>query len=355
MKTPLSHSEAAERNTLEWLENAYKQGNGGFPHSRWMGLPSAMAWNRDYSETTGYMIENLLEFNNKAKPGLSKLAELSGEWLLSIQSDSGCFHSGTKLDTPSVFNSAQILFGLDQLYQHTKQEKYFKSLEKAFLWLILAIDDDGIFKYGLYVNGYYPAYYSRAIWAMIKMDKDYFHSEHQPLLFKSLLNLFSNKNQYGFFDNAGFYPGKPAVLHTAIYTLEGFYESAILLQDNKMQTELRNILDRLCTLFHEHNKTPAYIYANFSVDFSFICVSGQAQLCALLLNVFFNSGKPEYKETAVKLFDQLLQWQIQSNSVESNGAFPSSIPIWGRYFPFRYTHWTMKFFLDACYWMKKID
>lgn len=353
MEIKLKEIEIAEIAAIVWLCNAYQHGKGGFPHSRWMFLPASLAWNSDYAETTGYLIENLLEFKADAKPGLSQIAETAGNWLLSVQSAEGYFHSGTKFSKPSAFNTAQVLFGLDILYKHTKEKEYFDALSKAFHWLTASIDDEGKLIRGLYVDGFYSAYYSRAIWPLMKLDKKYFNSKNEIKLSKSLEHLFSHKNEFGFFNNAGFYPGKPSLLHTVAYTLEGFYECSKLAKLDHINVFILQILDHLCELIRHHQKTPAYLYSDFKPEFSFICVSGQAQICSLLLKVYIDNGNAGYKETATLLFKQLLNWQIASNSVEHNGAFPSSIPIWKNYFPFRYTNWTMKFFLDACALMKR--
>lgn len=350
----LSQIEKAERNTVEWLIHAYSHGHGGFPHSRWMHLPTAFAWNSDYAETTGYLLENLLEYNVNVHPDLTKIAKSSGTWLLSVQSQEGFYHSGTKFKRPSAFNTAQVIFGLDMLYQHTLERKYLEALQKSYHWLLAAINEDGVLTKALYVNGYYPAYYSRALWPLILSDQKYFESKNNVKLLKSLEHLFASTYKSGFFKDCGFYPGKPAILHAVIYTLEGFYECSKLTRQENIKTSILQILDRICDLIKEHHKTPAYFYEDFKADFSFICVSGQAQLCALLLKVYLDHGNLVYKECAELLFKQLVNWQIKSNSLEHNGAFPSSIPVWKHYFPFRYTNWTMKFFLDACALLKKI-
>ncbi len=342
----------AEASTLKWLLQAYSHGIGGFPHSRWICLPGCCAWSRDYPETTGYIIENLLEFNNSCLPGLSPIAESAGEWLLRVQSDDGYFHSGTQFKIPSVFNTAQILFGLHQLYLHTRDNKYKASLTKAFLWLIQSIDDKGTIRQGLYSPGFYSAYYARALWPMLMIDHKYADSEFKEIIEKSLDLLLSYNTSEDTLKNMGFFPDKPALLHTVIYALEGFYECSLILEKEEIQNRVQMVLSKFVNRISQIKKTPGRIYKDFSFDTSFICVTGQAQLCALLLKVYTSCGNPLFKETACFLFDQLLSWQNQSDSKEHHGAFPSSIPIWGPYFPLRYTNWTMKFFLDACYQMK---
>jgi hypothetical protein len=349
----LNQIATAERNAIEWLINAFSHGHGGFPHSRWMHLPTAFAWNKDYAETTGYLLENLLEYNADVHPGLSKIAISAGDWLVRVQSKEGYYHSGIKFKKSSAFNTAQVLFGLDTLYMHTQNNKYMDALSKSYNWLINSIDENGLLRKGLYVEGYYPAYYLRALWPLIMIDQKYFDSKNKNSLLKSLEHLFATKYRSGFFADCGFFPGKPAILHAVVYTLEGFYECSKLMGREDIKTSILQILDGICLIIRHQHKTPAYLNDDFEADFSFICVSGQAQLCALLLKVYLDFGNFVYKESADLLFKQLVHWQIKSNSKEHNGAFPSSLPVWKNYFPFRYTNWTMKFFLDACWLMKK--
>lgn len=354
METLLNQLEHAEKDALQWLIHAYQRGQGGFPHSRWMFLPAAIAWNKDYAETTGYLIENFLDYNVFEDPILSQIALSAGDWLLRIQSSEGFFHKGTQFNTPSAFNTSQVLFGFERLYTFTKEEEYFEAMSKAFHWLIAGIDEHGFMKRGLYVNGYYAAYYARAIWPLIMINQKHFNSRFDVQLTKSLEYLYSYKNEYGLFRNAGFYPDKPSLLHTLAYTLEGFYESSKLMKMDAMKSHVLQILDRICELVQKHSNTPAYVYPDFKTDFSFICVCGQAQICALLLKAYLDHGEKRYRETATFLFSQILTWQIKSKSREHHGALPSSLPVWDNYFSFRYTNWTMKFFLDSCWLMKKV-
>ena len=89
-----------------------------------MFLPSIIAWNKPYPETSGYIIENFLDFNFKNEHLDGTIGIKTGNALLNNQSHEGYFYSGVNRIKPSVFNTAQILFGLMQCYQKTKEEKF---------------------------------------------------------------------------------------------------------------------------------------------------------------------------------------------------------------------------------------
>ncbi len=350
----MNQLDLAEKRTIEWLLNSYSHGSGGFPHSRWIFLPKPWAWTGDYAETTGYLIENLLEFNTACNPEMKHVAASAGAWLVRIQSQDGYFFSGTHFNTPSVFNTAQILFGLDQLYRHTHESKYKDSLSKAFLWLIHSMNENAHFSVGLYHSDFYSAYYARALWAMLLIDESYFNSKYRNLLENSVDVLYSYNVSGQTLHNMGFFPDKPALLHTVMYSLEGLYESSKILGRSDIESCSLQLLEKLVNHISQMKSTPGKLFPDFSFDTSFICVTGQAQLCSLLLKVDRSIDFPLFRGTAHKLFQQLLNWQNHSHNSEHCGALPSSIPVWGKYFPFRYTNWTLKFFLDACYQMKRV-
>ena len=96
---------------LAWLRRSIEvTGGQGSSHS-WSPL---FGWAKAYPETTGYLIETLLDYVVlKDDDSLRELAFQCANWLVSIQLPNGSFPgllAGNK--EPSVFNTAQILFGL---------------------------------------------------------------------------------------------------------------------------------------------------------------------------------------------------------------------------------------------------
>ncbi len=344
--------QAAER-SLNWLLHAYSaHGQGGFPHSRWICFPSRIAWKKDYPETSGYLIENLL---NSTKPEAHLAAIHCADWLTQIQSQDGYYHSGVNYKTKSAFNTSQILFGLDAAYRHTGNPLYFKAMQNAFNALIENIDQNGHFTKYLYHEGYFASYYSRSIWPLLQIDQKYFNASNQPKIESALQLLYLNKNSDQFFNHCGFKPNAPAISHSVAYTLEGFLESAVLCQNHEMFQYILNILYKICAQIHSNKKIPAYYNHDLTGNYSFICTTGQIQMCCVLMKAYLYTQEETFKLSSEYLLQEILQWQIKKKSPEHAGAFPSSIPIWGAYFPFRYTNWTTKFFLDACYLWTKMN
>ena len=92
-----------------------------------------------YIETTGYIVPTLLELQDKK---YINSALKAGEWLLKIQNRDGSF-SEIDNNQPFVFDTGQVLLGLNALFEFTNDERYKSAIEKASNWLIEVQEDDG--------------------------------------------------------------------------------------------------------------------------------------------------------------------------------------------------------------------
>lgn len=345
----------AEIRAMQWLLYAHEHhGQGGFPHSRWIALSNAFAWKSDYAETTGYLLENLLEFNHIEPERQKAIANICGDWLLRIQSKDGFFHAGVQYKKSSSFNTAQILGGLDVLYRNTNQKSYLEALEKAFSWLVHQIHPTGYWTSGLYVKNYFSVYYARALWLLIKMDKLYFDETSRTVLQKSF-DWITSKAEKSFYSNSSFFPGKSSISHNLIYALEGLFECGVLLENASIIDWVDKKMQHFNKLSHETQTLPGKFNASGVPSFSNICVCGQAQAVSLNAKLYLHQKDNQYLMAARRLMSTLISWQKISEDPEHNGAFPSSIPIWGSYFPLRYVNWNNKFFLDACYYLRQAE
>lgn len=340
---------------MQWLLYAHEHhGQGGFPHSRWMALADAYAWKPDYPETTGYLIENLLEYNRIFPDRQDVVAELCGEWLLKIQAGDGYFYSGVEKKKSSSFNTAQILGGLDLLYRKTKKANYLEAIQMAHSWLIQQIHTSGYWTEGLYVKNYFSVYYARALWLLIRIDQDYFNSASEEILRKSFDWLVA-KTEKSFYANSSFFPGRSSISHNLMYALEGLYECGKLLGNDPVIDWVDKKMQYCNQLNSKSNTFPGKFNASGKASFASICVCGQAQAVSLNAKLFLGLNNEQHLDAAQKLMSTLVKWQKQSDDPEHDGAFPSSIPVWGSYFPLRYVNWTNKFFLDACHYLRRAN
>lgn len=326
----------------QWLRQAhYAAGKKGFAHSCWLYAPSCWRWHKPYPETSGYLIENFIYSDS---PEDADIAKHTSDWLCDIQHPEGYFYSGTSRIHPSLFNTAQILFGLHYAFKLYKDERYKQALNKSRIWLVNSFDENGRCTRGLYHPGYFASYYSRAIWPILLTgDVDDSGNSLQSLYF-----LWQRRLSNGSFEDMSFKMHQPFLTHTLAYTIEGFLESSILINDSTMRDQCLDTLKIIATMVMDSGK----LYSRYDTDWKPAgqdhCVTGQAQLVSLWCRAFTISPLAEFLRASELLMNEMIQWQNKSNHPDYFGGFTASIPQWGNYFPFRMVNWTNKFFLDAC-------
>jgi hypothetical protein len=341
----------AEKAALEWLKIAhYKTGEIGFAHHKNLYYPSFLAWHKNYPETSGYIIENFLFYNNTKDNEQVRIARNTVEWLCNNHNGQGSFYRSTKKNELSSFNTAQILFGFWNAYLYFKDEKYIENYKLSNQFLLKQILPDGKWSTGLYVENYFPAYYTRAIWPML-LNIDSLSSDDILKIESSINYLFKLKN-LKFFNDSGFFKEGNSLSHTVAYTLEGFYESAKILQRQDILDHVLKCMEYIC----DDTEEKKYLAGEFSNQLkqtaSFQCMTGNFQIASLLLKIHNQNYNLRFFKIAEHLLAEGLKTQFKSNSKETNGGFPASLPIYGKYFPFKMVNWTNKFFLDACYQYK---
>jgi hypothetical protein len=308
-------------------------------------------WSSAYPETTGYLIDTLFDYAViKKDHELRNQALLCADWLCDIQFDSGAFPGLLEGNThPSVFNTAQILFGLFRAWEECspKPERYRQAACKAVRWLMDTLEADGSWKQAAYIPGFSPSYYSRAIWAVVRVGKALQLPDVEPKMKQALAYYAQRFQSDGSISDWGFFPGKPAVTHTIAYTLEGFFESALLLQETEI---LDKTLHSLRTLMKQHDqdgKMAGSYGHGWKGNFKFTCVTGCAQLSVLCRRAGAHTGDPYFNDKAQALLNEIIHCQHFGRNQNTWGAVPGSRPFWGPYQRGRYPNWAAKFYLDA--------
>jgi hypothetical protein len=306
-------------------------------------------WAPPYPETTGYLIETLLNYADYLKePEWSDRALSCGRWLLEVQHANGSFpalyaHSGQ----PSIFNTGMILFGLARLYKEPGGADYQPALERAMEWMLGELAPDGSWPQHAYHPGFIPSYYTRAVWAVLEAGKVLGQPDAESSMRKALsfyANRFSNN---GYVKDWGFHPEKPAFTHTIAYTWRGFWEAAWMLKEEKILEQVIRGLDEFAALREDKGQTPGSLDEKGHPDFSFLCLTGNFQLSALAARIYQHSGGIRFRRLARTFFEEAAVRQVLKPKSKYHGGFAGSHPFWGPYQRFRYPNWAVKFFLDA--------
>lgn len=344
------------RSTLDWLKNsiAAHSGNGSaafFTKSIYYGWN----WSPAYPETTGYIIPTLLDyFENIGDPDLEKYAKSCTDWLCSIQMSSGAF-TGVYVanNQPSIFNTGQILFGLERAYSHFNDEKYLEAMRRAVDWLHEGIKNEQLWEEHHYVEGYMPTYYTRVVWPMLLCNRILKNANLERDI-RFVLKHFESKIREDLtVKDWGFFSEKPAHTHTVAYTIRGFLESAILIEDPVLLEKSKQMYLRVWKEVQNKGRTAGSYDFGWKGDFSYRCLTGNAQLSIIGSRLFEITGSENFNHSAKSFFAEIADAPSKIPLEGFRGGIRGSSPTWGKYMRFKFPNWAAKFYLDAALELKK--
>lgn len=333
---------------IDWLIKT-KTKNGG--SSAQFSL--IKGWSKPYPETTGYIIPTLIKYQEKfGHIDSLRTAVEFGEWLLDIQNENGYWNGGLHpqvKENPSIFNTGQILFGMASLYEKTGEKKWLNSALEGANWLAGGVNKDGLWSTGHY-NDFNPTYYTRVAWPMLVVAKLGDNAEIQKRAISVLDNLLKRQNANGTFLNWEFKSGDPAFTHTIAYTVRGFIESSLILEDwDRYGRKLELTLEKLYRLSELNNGRLAGAYNNNWKPVNYYtCLTGNVQTAICLMKWYQVNNDLRLVNSAGKLIEQVERAQIKSIFMPAiQGAIAGSLPVWGRYMFLRYPNWATKFYADS--------
>jgi hypothetical protein len=331
--------ELRKKAALDWVcRSIAATGGNGSAHS----YALHRGWAKAYPETTGYLIETLLDHAD-TDHRLHALAIQCADWLESQQMPSGAFPgllAGSA--QPSVFNTGQILFGLLRCGKVV-------AATRAAAWLLAAQEQDGAWLKAAYRPGFEPSYYTRVVWPLLCYDAQF--PDRLPNL-REKMHLALRRYATRFLENHavqdwGFERGKPAFTHTIAYTLEGFWMSAQLLQDAEIAQKTIESTRKIIQIRQKAGKTAGRFDFSWKGDYGFSCPTGNAQLSLLCHSIWEETQDALFALAAIDFLEEVLPAQYLGAFKPIHGAIPGSMPVWGAYTPLRYPNWAAKFFLDA--------
>ena len=296
---------------------------------------------KSYIETTGYIIETLLKFDIEK---YINSALKAGEWLLSIQNKDGSF---SEIDTnkPFVFDTGQVLIGVNSLYKFTKEEKYKNAIKKAGEWLVKVQEEDGSWEKYAY-NQQKHTYYTRVSAALYEAGEILENEKFKECALKNINWVLENQKDNGFFKYASFLEGVPAYLHTIIYILEGLIEVYKKTKDEKI---LKAILKNANKLKEVGFYRDLILCSQYDENFNCVnkekCITGLAQWAGVAVRIYEITKDVSFLQSASITLFYLKAKQIKSSFMK--GGFSASMPFWGRYGGFDFVNWSNKFFIDA--------
>ncbi|MCB0572497.1 MAG: hypothetical protein KDC66_22165 [Phaeodactylibacter sp.] len=332
---------------LNWLKRSITV-HGGFGSAAF--YQPLKGWSAPYPETTGYIIETLWDYYHLSGDEMLKRQAITcTDWLCNIQREDGSWNGGVNGSLPPiVFDTGMILFGLARSFSEAGDERYLGALRLAAAWLLRLLDDDGCWRKASFRQGFSPSYYSRAIWA-IAQAKDWLDDEkavagqlRQALAFYAK-RIRADHTVTGW----GFEPTGPAFTHTIAYTLRGFLEASALLTEGNLLEPMEGAARQLMRSFEKKGRLAGSYDENWQGDFSYTCLTGNAQLSAFFARLSMFTQNEIYLQFARRLFGTIAHLPCRLPHPGLRGAVAGPRPLWGKYHPWQFPNWAAKFYLDA--------
>ncbi|MFW6009148.1 MAG: hypothetical protein ACOCP8_07785 [archaeon] len=341
------------KESINWLIYGFEKTNN-------KGIPIAFIpkfgekWGAPYPETTGYIIPTLIKASEHLNNGNNLLnhAEKMGKWLISLQYSNGSFPGNHGFFTiedsePIVFNTGQIIFGLNDCYRITKKEEFIEASNKACEWLLNIQNNDGSWQEFTYKN-FAKSYHSRVSWALLD---NYLLTKNKNFKIAAKKNLnwvIENINSKGFFEYSSFGKNENAYLHTIAYTIRGLLESSKILEDNKYKKACKPAIQKLFKISEINKVLPGSFNDKWDGNYNYECITGSLQLAIIFMKCFKLEKDIRYLNAAIRINHRIMKTQkINQGLYGIRGGIKGSNPFWGKYMRFRFPNWAVKFFIDS--------
>ena len=337
------------RAALVWLKKSFTVNKGNGSSAYYTQLWKPFGWTLAYPETTGYIIETLLDYDQLyPEMRLKEYALQAADWICGLQLNGGAFPGGlVNSKVPSVFNTGQMIIGLICAYELTGNTKYYQAFKQAVYWLINNLEKDGSWTVGAYIKNYVPSYYTRVVWSVLWANKHIGDPNIQNKMKLALDFYRKRETEKRTVSDLSFRKGQKAFTHTIAYTIRGFYESSLCINDSEINSFAISLAHKLLSLREIKGKLAGWYDEEWKGDYWFTCLTGNCQIAIIFCRIYEQIGDVRYLNVALKIFDDILPYQKLKGGINKKGALAGSAPFFGRYIAFRYPNWATKFFLDA--------
>lgn len=307
-------------------------------------------WLPSYPETSGYIVETFVAAAALlSRPELLNRANRILDWELSIQNQDGSFpgHFGEASSKPVIFNTGQIMHGMNCAYQQLNRTDCLESAVNAGKWLISQQDEDGCWRRSTH-NGIIHTYNTRATWALLQTG---LLANEQSLIDAATKNIdwaLTQQLDNGWFENNAFTTGAEPFTHTIAYAIRGILECGLLLNNKQYIQAAEKAAKALANVQKTDGSIAGTYDKNWQSSAYYICLTGLAQTSIIWSHLDRANNNSEFQthiDSAIHYLKQ--KHPILNNGNVNDGAIAGSFPIWGRYSMFEYPNWAAKFFADA--------
>ena len=346
------------REAVAWIARAHDA-----TPDRGVSRGFSVAWSRDlrlrgwqpsYPETTGYIIPTLYDCARYLdEPDLRRRAAAMAMWECEVQLPSGAVMGGTISNgtpSPAVFNTGQVMLGWLRAAQETGDARYMNACARAADYLISVQEPDGSWRKGnsVFANGLSTTYNSRVGWALVMFGLRARRQDATDAGERNIQFTLSRQQENGWFADNCLTDARRPLLHTIVYAMEGILGAYDALGDRAYLDAVVRAADALVSKIRADGSLAGRFDASWNGAVEWACLTGCAQLAAVLLRLATTTGKPEYRDAARRILSFLKRVQDCTSPVDGvRGGLAGSFPLDGGYGRYEILNWAAKFFLDA--------
>jgi len=276
------------------------------------------------------------------------------DFLVARQLDVGAFPGGEVGGggEASVFNTAQVLAGLDAWDTHRDDTRIEDAAAMAADWLVRVQHDDGAWRDFTY-GGLACSYYAHASCWLARFGVRIDEPRYAEAAARHVAWVLRQQDsETGWFENAGFprdHRIRVTETHTLGYTLWGLLESAEVLGLPEASAAVRKAADRIAERQESDGWLPGKLGYDWRGRARHVCLTGNAQLAQVWTRLArAEDAEGRFRTAAQESLRLVVQAQpLGSHEAGIRGGVPGSSPISGDYLPNAFPNWAVKFLADA--------
>jgi uncharacterized protein YyaL (SSP411 family) len=323
----------------------------------------SVAWSRDlrlrgwqpsYPETTGYIIPTLYDCARYLdEPDLRRRAAEMAKWECEVRLPSGAVMGGTiggGTRTPAVFNTGQVMLGWLRAAQETGDARYMDACASAADYLISVQEPDGSWRKGnsAFADSLTTTYNSRVGWALVEFGLRAGRQDATDAGERNIKFSLSRQQENGWFADNCLTDARRPLLHTIVYAMEGILGAYDALGDRTYLDAVVRSADALVSQIRADGSLAGRFDASWNGTVEWACLTGCAQLSAVLLRLATATGRSEYRDAARRILTFLKRVHDCTSPVDGlRGGLAGSFPLDGGYGRYEILNWATKFFIDA--------
>ena len=308
-------------------------------------------WGPSYPETTGYIIATMLAYGRERKASEPvERARRMLDWLISIQFPEGGFQGGMVGQTPRVpvtFNTGQILIGLCAGAEI--DDRYHGAMRKAADWLVQTQDEDGCWRrHGTpFAEPGVKTYETHVSLALFRASSVTKTEGYAAAGLKQVNWALTNQRENGWLSSCCLSDASKPLTHTIGYALRGILEAWLYSRDRRYLDAALRTADGVLTALPHDGKLPGRLDANWRPAVDWVCLTGASQIAECWFILHEATGRPEYRDAAVRTNSFVRRTIVMNGQPELRGAVKGAYPIDGHYGRWQYLNWACKFTTDA--------